>query len=276
MSHLPPGNVTERRFCRWLQAQEASPPLADLENWFDLSRFSNAVYRTECYLHQHPEVNFVDYWSENYPESLRNIHTPPWALYVLGRLNADTPILGVVGSRRPNAYGIEAVRQLLKALRVYPIQVVSGLALGIDSVAHAAANDAGIPNIAVLGSGFASLYPQNCAGLFEEILKREGCILTEHPPHAPAYPANFPRRNRIISGLSDVLFVVQGTEKSGTLHSVRYAVEQNKTVCTLPGDIFSDLSYVPHKLLREGAAPITTAKDLDDLLEQAKKSRFQN
>lgn len=276
ITHLPPEVTTQRGFAEVLQSYRLEPELGEIDLLLRNSRraplveYSEQVEKTKKFLLQYPSVSFLGYWDPKYPAKLRNIHTPPWGLYVLGDLSQFETALGIVGTRRPNAYGIEAVRQLVAGIKVRPLRIISGLAMGIDSEAHASANLCGIPNTAVLGSGLAEVYPRTRFVLMEEILKTKGSVVSEFSPFTPAYPSNFPRRNRIISGLSDAVLIVQGTKKSGTLHTARYALEQGRCVCVLPGDIFSDLSYVPHKLLREGAFPVVSAQDLDECLDSAK------
>lgn len=214
------------------------------------------------------KVHAVDFWSAHYPPALKYLAEPPWVLYFSGNLprHAPIPTLAVVGSRRPTPYGAEIVADILPGLRTRPLQLVSGLAYGIDSLAHRWACECGIPNFAVLGSGPDTIYPPEHDRLAARILEGGGGWISELPPGTPPLRIHFPWRNRIIAGLADVAWIVQGTAKSGSLHTAKHALEQGKTVAATPGDIFNELSELPNRLLFEGAQIIVQAKDLDGLL----------
>jgi DNA processing protein len=214
----------------------------------------------------------VSYWSIHYPSCLRVIEYPPWNIFFLGALPSPVPTLAIVGTRNPSPYGIEVVASIVPYLTTRPLQITSGLAYGIDALAHYHACHAGIANFAVLGSGVDMLYPAGHAELAEEILRSGGGILSEFAPGTQAHPRHFPRRNRIIAGLADVIWVVQGAARSGSKHTVAHALEQGKTVAAAPGDIFSELSEVPHVLIRDGAQIILKAADLEMLLARAPAS----
>lgn len=216
-------------------------------------------------------ISVVSYWSPHYPSKLRWIPNPPWNLFFYGQLPTEsTPQLAVVGTRKPDEYGNDVVAYILTRLRTRPLELISGLALGIDAIAHLMACEAEIPNFAILGCGVDQIYPKSHEHLAEQILEAGGGILSEFVPETRPHPHHFPRRNRIISGLSDVLWIIQGHAKSGTLHTAHHALEQSKTVAVTPGSIFNDLSAVPHRLLRDGGEPITSPEDLDLLLSSRK------
>lgn len=214
------------------------------------------------------DISAASFWSEQYPRALREIPSPPWNIFYLGELPAPEPTLAVVGSRKPDSYGSRLVAEFLTRLATRPLQLVSGLAYGIDSLAHLRSCDAGIRNFAVMGSGADVIYPSAHCALAERILAGGGGILSELPPGTPPAPMHFPRRNRIISGLADVVWVVQGAALSGSYHTARHALNQGKTVAACPCDIFSDLSQIPNRLIFEGAQILLRPQDLDSLLER--------
>ena len=201
-----------------------------------------------------------------YPASLRAIADPPSPLYVCGTLRDEDRIaVAVVGTRRPSPYGLAAADRLAHDLARCGVTVVSGLARGIDGVAHRAALRAGGRTIAVLGSGPDVAYPPEHAGLAAQILQA-GAVITEYPPGTPPLKHQFPRRNRVISGLAIAVVVVEGREGSGALITADCALEQGREVFAVPGSIFAPTSVLPHRLLRQGAAPVTKVEDiLEDL-----------
>ncbi len=181
---------------------------------------------------------------EYFPEKLKQIPDAPKKLYVEGVLpSEDTKILAVVGARKHTPYGKEACEKLIAGLAGYDICIVSGLALGIDAVAHKAALDAGLKTIAVPGSGLdrSVLYPITNKRLAEEILHAGGALLSEFEPKTIAAPWTFPQRNRIMAGLADAVLVVEAELQSGTLITSKYATEYNRDVLAVPGSIFSKL-----------------------------------
>lgn len=203
---------------------------------------------------------------EDFPLALREIPQPPETLYVRGTLPDPTQFyyLAVVGSRKFTSYGREAVERIIGGLAGYPICIVSGLAMGIDAIAHRAALDAGLPTVAIPGSGLDSsvIYPRSNLALAREIVESDGALLSEFEPDLRAAPWTFPQRNRIMAGISQSTLVVEAEEKSGTLITARLAVDYNRNVFAVPGSIFSASSKGTNKLIRQGATPITSAQDL--------------
>lgn len=195
-----------------------------------------------------------------YPPALRTIDDRPPVLFVRGALDA-APAVAVIGSRRATAYGLAAAARLAADLASAGVTVVSGLARGIDGAAHQAVLDAGGRTIAVLGCGADVTYPPEHAALAEAITAA-GALVTEFAPGTPPLRGHFPRRNRIISGLSRGVVVVEGTEDSGALVTVDYALSQGREVFAVPGSIFSRRSRAPHVLLREGAHVVERAEDV--------------
>lgn len=172
---------------------------------------------------------------ENYPEKLKNIENPPKQLYVFGDeklLNGFG--LAVIGCRSYSEYGKKIAKDLSFKLSKKGINIISGMARGIDSFAHMGCMVAGGKTIAVLGSGFNNIYPKENIELFKEIIKNGGVVITEYPPDTKPIGSNFPLRNRIISGLSDGVVVIEATKKSGTLITVDYALEQGKEIFAVP------------------------------------------
>lgn len=216
----------------------------------------------------------------DYPPLLKEIADPPAILYARG----DTDILhntclAVVGTRKASPYGTQVMQRFAAALAQYSITIVSGLAFGIDALAHRAALAAGVPTIAVLGGGVddASIGPRNHAPLAHEILRQDGTIISEYAPCTASQPYHFPERNRIIAGLSKGTLVVEAGLKSGSLITAHLALDYNREVYAIPGSIFSPVSHGTHALLKEGAIPITDMEELFVLLgvsNTAKKNGY--
>lgn len=205
---------------------------------------------------------------ESYPEALREIPKAPEELFMIGQI-PEGICLGVVGTRKFSHYGKEACEKIISELAVLAgndikIVIVSGLALGIDSIAHKSAMANGLKTIAVPGSGLdpSVLYPKSNLGLAKEIVERGGALLTEFTWDLPPTRYTFPQRNRIIAGLSRGVLVVEAPEKSGSLITANFALEFNRDVFALPGSIFSENSRGANKLIQEGAIPVTCGKDI--------------
>ena len=205
----------------------------------------------------------------DFPRRLTEMTDCPKKMYVRGTLPPDDyKWLSVVGARKYTEYGKQAVEKLISGLRGYPIVIVSGLALGIDSIAHRASLDAGLKAVAVPGSGLDPkvLYPASHKQLAEKIVSSGGCLLSEFEPMFRPTSYSFPQRNRVMAGLSDAVLIVEAELKSGTLITSKFATEYNRDVLTIPGSIFSSTSSGPHMLLRLGATPITTSAELLEAL----------
>lgn len=212
-------------------------------------------------------VQVMTWEDPDYPRRLRQIYNPPPVLYVLGSLlPQDEWAVAVVGTRRPTDYGKEAARVLAGDLARQGITVVSGLALGIDGIAHQAALEAGGRTIAVLGSGFRYLYPARHRDLARRIVK-EGALITEYALDVRPEASNFPPRNRIISGLSMGVVVVEAGERSGALITAEFAAEQGREVFAVPGPIFNRPSKGTNRLIQEGAKPVTSVRDILEELD---------
>lgn len=202
---------------------------------------------------------------EDFPSQLMEIPQPPKDLWLAGELpSQETVLLTVVGSRKFTSYGKEACEQIISGLRGYDIAIVSGLAIGMDSIAHEAALAAGLRTIAVPGSGLdpTVIYPRGNAQLAQRILENEGALLSEYAPDFRATQWSFPQRNRIMAGLARATLVIEAEQKSGTLITSRLATDYNRDVFAVPGNIFSPTSQGPHMLIKLGATPITCAEDV--------------
>lgn len=201
----------------------------------------------------------------DFPPLLSEIPDPPERLYIRGTYPlTEEKRLTIVGSRAYTGYGKEAVDYLVDGLAGYPVTIVSGLALGIDSLAHRAALRAGLNTVAVPGSGLSDrvIYPRAHQRLAHDILDAGGTLLSEFEPDFRATPWGFPRRNRILAGLSHATLVVEATQRSGTLITARLATEYNRDVLTIPHQIFSENGTGPHLLMSLGATPIRTPDDI--------------
>ena len=208
----------------------------------------------------------IDMNSKYYPERLRNIDAPPKELYCLGNLellNYKNNI-AMIGSRNCSSYGEKVAKDFAYNLAKEEVCVVSGLAKGIDAFSHIGALNANGKTIAVLGSGLDKIYPKENIKLVESIIKNNGLVLSEYPLGTVALKQHFPARNRIISGLSDSVLVVEARKNSGTNITVDFALEQGKDVFVIPGNIYSKTSDGTNFLITEGAIPVLSYKDILD------------
>ncbi|MBI2410106.1 DNA-protecting protein DprA [Candidatus Kaiserbacteria bacterium] len=195
-----------------------------------------------------------------WPTQLLEIPQPPEKLWLRGTLPPEgTKYLTVVGSRAMTRYGDEACRKLIAGLAGYPVSIVSGLALGVDTCAHKAALGAGLHTLAVPGSGLddSILYPRSNRAFAKEILAKGGGMISEYDPQTPSHVRYFPERNRIMVGLADAVLVVEAGEKSGTLITARLASEYNRDLLCIPHRIGDPHSFGPHLFIRLGAALVT-------------------
>lgn len=203
------------------------------------------------------------------PFLLTEIPQPPKKLHLKGMLPKDgSRILCVVGSRKHSSYGEEVCRKLILGLKGYTICIVSGLAIGIDGIAHRAALDAGLQTIAFPGSGLnaTDLHPARHARLADEIVHSDGGLISEFEMNQKGAPWTFPRRNRLMAGISHATLVIEAELKSGTLITSKFATDYNRDVGAVPGQITSKLSEGPHMLIRLGATPITCSEDILEML----------
>jgi DNA processing protein len=207
------------------------------------------------------------------PQRLQDIPNPPTTLYVRGEsldMLLKHPCIAIVGSRHVTPYGRDVTARFASELASQGVVVVSGLALGVDAIAHRAALDAGGLTIAVLPSSVDTVYPSTNANLAKQIISSGGALVSEYPMTTRSFKANFVQRNRLVSGISDALLVTEAAKASGTMHTVRFARAQGKTVFAIPGNITSPLSIGTNLLIQQGALSALSAADIIRTLGIAK------
>lgn len=208
-------------------------------------------------------MNIIYYNDNIYPEKLKRIYAPPQKLYVMGNekiLNEKG--IAIIGCRKPSKYGIEIAYKFAYGLSKKGINVISGLARGIDSYSHLGAVHAKGKTIAVLGSGLNNIYPGENKKLCLEIVKNGGAIITEYEPKEKPLEMHFPTRNRIISALSDGILVIEAKKRSGTLITVDYGLDQGKEIFVIPGNITSENSVGTNELIKQGAKLVTNIEEI--------------
>ncbi len=213
------------------------------------------------------QISEISYQSNDFPDRLHEIASPPKQLFCIGTLHNDSPHVAIVGSRKVTEYGRETTYQLSFELAKAGIVIVSGLAQGVDGIAHQAAIDAGGLTLAVQACGLDQIYPTKHRPLAKQILASGGAIITEYPFETIPFKSNFPARNRIIAGLSLAVIVTEADASSGSLITANFALEQNRLVLAVPGNITSPRSAGPNNLLRSGAIPVTNASDVLEALD---------
>jgi DNA processing protein len=222
---------------------------------------NNADVKAELELVEKVGAQIVTIDSPDYPDDLKEIYDPPLVLYVKGDLRKEEQAIAIVGSRRPTYYGKQQAELLAGGLASRGWTVVAGLARGIDSHAHQGALNANGRTIAVLGSGLLKVYPREHRKLADQIAE-DGAVISEFPMTAPPDPWNFPRRNRIISGLCRGVIIVEAARTSGSLITASWATEQNRLVFAVPGRVDNALSTGCHALIKDGAVLTENAEDV--------------
>jgi DNA processing protein len=215
---------------------------------------------------------------EDYPKNLKEIYDPPFLLYYKGNTKCLNGFnIAIVGARKPTSYGRQVASLIAEGLAQNGIAIVSGMAFGIDAIAHETAVKNNGQTIGVLGSGIdeKSFYPKQNLRLMDEIINKNGIIISEYPAGVASLPQNFPHRNRIISGISLGTVVVEAAAKSGSLITARFALDQNREIFAVPGNIFSDVSAGPNNLIKMGAKPVSSAKDVLDALSLSQAADFK-
>ncbi len=207
------------------------------------------------------DTNYISYWSEEYPLPLKLIYDSPVGIFAKGKLDFSAMSIGVVGTRSISKYGEKVTTDLVSKLIEHKISIVSGFARGVDTIAHKVCILEKKPTIAVLGTGIDVCYPLENKKMFADILEY-GTIITEFIPGTKPDAKNFPRRNRIISGLSKGIVVIEAANKSGALNTAFNALDQNRDVFAVPGNIFSLQSQGTHKLIQQGAKLVHHANDI--------------
>jgi DNA processing protein len=254
-----------------IELEQAGVPesLAHTISNFDL----NLIQADLRWLEAADNHHILTWDSPEYPALLKEITDPPMILYAKGQLSClQQAKLAVVGSRNPSITGSENARYFAKALAAQGITIVSGLALGIDAQAHKGCLDAQGQTIAVLGTGIDRIYPQRHLRLSEQITQN-GLLISEFPLKSPPIAGHFPRRNRIISGLSLCILVVESAIKSGSLITARMALEQNRDVLAIPGSIHNPMARGCHFLLQQGAKLVTSVADVLEELRMDSEQR---
>ena len=213
------------------------------------------------------KINQISPQDNRFTQIITTIALVPNKLYYIGELPTERrPAVAIVGTRKPTAYGREVTIRLATDLASRGIVIVSGMALGIDAIAHRAALDAGGTTVAVQANGLAKLRPFTNRQLGEDIINGRGAIISEYEPDEPPYVARFLERNRIVSGLSDAILITEASARSGTLNTASHALEQNREVFVVPGNITSASSAGCNQLLKQGAHPVTSAEDILEVI----------
>lgn len=238
--------------------------IKDFKDWNKIEKELNLLDKNK--------VNVITYKDELYPRNLLNIYDRPPYIYVRGNLSKDDVNIALVGSRQASTYGKYTTERISRELAMRGVTVVSGMARGIDSAAHRGALSARGRTIAVIGTGLDVIYPPENKKLFEEII-HNGAVISEYPMGTPPLPNHFPARNRIISGISYGVVIVEAAEKSGALITARMAMEQGREVFAVPGSIDSAGSRGTNKLIKQGAKLI---ENTDDILEEILPQIEQN
>lgn len=221
-----------------------------------------SLIKSTLNLMENKKIKVTSVLEEDYPLPLRNIdYSPPILFYIGEYLPSDYNAVAFVGSRDATLKGVQLVEYFLKDLKNYPITIISGLARGIDTAAHRLSLDYGLRTISVLGCGLDKVYPASNWDLFKRIAQR-GVIFSEFPPGTPPLPHHFPRRNRIISGLSKAIVIIEAGKKSGSLITARFAFEQNKELFVVPRTPIDKNAWGNNMLIKNGAKILTQASDL--------------
>ncbi|MCI0411365.1 DNA-processing protein DprA [bacterium] len=220
-------------------------------------------------------VTLLAFDEKKYPELLKNIPDPPLVLYVRGEFMENEVPVALVGSRKATPYGLNVTQALARDLAKIGVTIVSGLARGVDARAHYSALESGGRTIAVLGSGIDVIYPSEHKMLVEKIC-RSGAVVSEFPMETPPNRDNFPVRNRIISGLSHLVVVVEASDKSGSLITARMAAEQGREVLAVPGSVFNEQSKGCHALIKDGASLVRNWQDVIAELPNRLSNAFLN
>lgn len=220
-----------------------------------------------------PDKHIICFDSPYYPKQLKEISSPPLLLYLQGDLSLLTePQIALVGSRKCTPYGQQKAYQFAGLLSEAGLTITSGLAIGVDGIAHQGALDKKGKTIAVLGTGLNNIYPKRHQRLAQTIIEK-GLLVSEFRPNTPPLPSNFPRRNRIISGLSLGVLVIEASKRSGSLITARYALEQNREVFALPGSIDNPEACGCHHLIQQGAKLIVNSDDICEEFSHLKLSK---
>ena len=223
------------------------------------------------------DIQVITLEDENYPFYLKQIYDPPVALFIKGSLDRlnEHRSLAIVGSRKASHYIKEVLKKLIAEFKGTDVTIISGMAVGVDACAHQSALDNGLNTIAVIGSGLDHIYPKQNKELFKKIIDAGGAVITEYFPDKMASPMTFPRRNRIISGLSQGTLVGEAGLKSGALITARLCLDHNRELMCIPGMVTNPNTEGTYKLIKEGAAVVTKAEDILNQLNWEIKTGIQ-
>ncbi|MGF0031962.1 DNA-processing protein DprA [Bariatricus sp. SGI.154] len=225
---------------------------------------------------QEQKIRFIPYFTKDYPLRLKDILNPPYALYVKGRLpEEELPAVAIVGARKCTPYGEEMALEYGEYLALSGVQIISGMARGIDGAGQRGALNGGGATYGILGCGVDICYPKDHIGLYMD-MQVKGGVISEQIPGQPPLPMYFPARNRIISGLADAVLIIEAKERSGSLITADMALEQGREVYALPGPVTSSLSKGCHRLIRQGAGILISPEDLLSELGMGDKKFEQN
>ncbi len=254
----------EKNFSELAQALSGDFPISLLKNIYEDSNLRRAEKELEWL--EKNQSKIITILDADYPPLLKNIHNPPALLFSRGNFSSWTDFLPIafVGTREITDYGKKVISHLIESLEETNVVVVSGFAKGVDAYTHKAALKAHLPTIGVLGTGLDYIYPRENEELYYEMIEQGG-FLTEYPTGTMPHPGHFPDRNRIVSGISKGVIVIEAPEESGALITARYALEQNREVMAVPGNIFSQNSRGSHRLIQQGAKLI---EKIEDVLEE--------
>jgi DNA processing protein len=231
---------------------------------------AQALYKKQHFWRAEKEVaalravgaRLVNWTEPEYPQSLLQIYDPPVMLYVRGHAQIlNQPMLSIVGTRRPTAYGTQMTERLARDLAKRGLAIVSGLARGVDAIAHQGTTTIGGQAIGVIGTGIDVCYPKENKKLYEKVLEK-GAIVSEFPVGSHPAPENFPVRNRIIAGMPLGVVIVEGKQYSGSLITARLAMEFGREVFGVPGNVTQEMSFAPNQLIKQGAKLVTSAEDV--------------
>lgn len=244
---------------RLVQSRRFQPIVPDISTYLTLRQYFSTLYIMK--------INRVLPEKQPYLQIVGNIAKPPEKLHFIGILpERRLPSVAIVGTRKPTRYGKEVTHQLAFELAKRGVVIISGLALGVDGLAHQAALEAGGTTIAVLANGLPDIYPATHKSLAEHIVKQGGAIISEYEPETQAWPNQFLERNRIVSGLADAIVITEAASKSGTLNTAMHALEQGKEVFVVPGNITSPMSSGCNALLKQGASVVTSFEDVLEVI----------
>ncbi|MEH7254653.1 DNA-processing protein DprA [Neobacillus niacini] len=228
-----------------------------------LTAVQTEIITKQIHQYEKKDIHVITIFDENYPSLLKEIYQPPWAIFVKGNrtLLEKQPKLAVVGSRQATQYGKNAICLMFPQLVEKGVVIVSGLATGIDTLAHVHAIKNGGNTIAVIAGGFNHIYPKENTELAGEMMKTQ-LVISEYPPDTKPLRWHFPARNRIISGISNGIFIIEAKRKSGSLITANYAVHEGREVFSLPGSIFNPNSLGTNDLIQQGAKLVMRSEDI--------------